>query len=405
MTLDSANRSEFSRGIAPAILLQQVRNTVPFVFESQAHGFDQVPYLKELRDRATHSEGDLQALSHFDYFRLCVCAHFGTVSSYVPTDVDNQIRFRLWHPGLPEDVLTAMVALTLEARHWNLTPVSARYVVGPKTGRVLSGLSGEWFSIAAAAYCASRKKNPELAQTIATAIREELCREAEILREFALARAGVGLLQAATTIAHNLGDLDRVMDQWELDSEDPLRKDCYKTGHEDSPRSQDPTLRELRPWLLEAGALNKAPLTPTSMADENHRHFALRAAKCLRRSPELLLPIAPFYDDWGRRLGRHPALTPEEIAEVVECLIDGWEKLKPLGKTQTYPRALAGIESSFPGGLARLCQYLPSRAAKTLRSGALRTYCATPQARFEEQWGTQALMKLKRPGALSTSQK
>ena len=288
-----------------------------------------------------------------------------------------------------------MVHLVLDAREWDLTVISERYVRGPSSGRVLSGMSGEWFSIAAAAYCAIRRKDAELAAEVEQAIRDELIREAEVFAEFARARDGVGLLQAATTIAHNLGDLDRVMDQWNLEADDRLRVDCYKTGHDDQALPDDSALRDARRWLVQAGNLNKAPLAVTSMADENHRHFALRAARCLRRSRDLLLPVAPFYDDWGARVGKHPALSPEEVAEVVQCLIEGFEKLKPVGRTQTYPRALAGIESSFPGGLNRLCQYLPAKAAKTLRSGQLRTYCSTPRKRFEEQLGTLALAKLR----------
>jgi hypothetical protein len=385
----------FPRGIAPQILLAQVRNTVPFLFEQGSEDFDRAPYLQTLREMARRPAAELETLSHFDYFKLCVSAHFGTVSSFVPTDVDNQIRFRLWSPQLPLETTGEMARLVLEARNWDLTVISERLVRGPSTGRVLSGMHGEWFSIAAAAYCATRKKAPELAAELDRAIRAELLQEAETFAEFARARDGVGLLKAATTIAHNLGDLDRVMDQWNLEDEDPLRVDCYKTGHADQALPKDPALRDARRWLLQAGHLNKEPLAFTSMADENHRHFALRAAKCLRRSRDLLLPIAPFYDDWGARVGKHPALSPEEVAEIVECLMEGFEKLKPVGRTQTYPRALAGIESTFPGGLSRLCQYLPSKTAKTLRSGQLRTFCSVPRRRFEEQLSAHGLSKLK----------
>jgi hypothetical protein len=386
---------EFSRGISPQILLSQVRNTVPYLFDAAATEYDRSPYLRCLREAALLGDEQLQALSHFEYFRVCVSAHFGTVSSFVPTDVDNQIRFRLWPPQLPIETLRQMARLVLDAVHWDLTVVSDRYVRGPATQRVLSGMSGEWFSVAAAAYCAIRKKDPELAKELEQAIRCELIREAEIFSEFARARDGVGLLKAATTIAHNLGDLDRVMDQWNLEADDLLRVDCYKAGHDDQALPKDQVLRDARRWLVQAGHLNKEQLAVTSMADENHRHFALRAAKCLRRSRDLLLPVAPFYDEWGARVGRHPALSPEDVAEVVLCLMEGFEKLKPVGRTQTYPRALAGIESTFSGGLNRLCQYLPAKAAKTLRSGQLRTYCSVPRKRFEEQLAAHALSKLK----------
>jgi hypothetical protein len=71
--------------------------------------------------------------------------------------------------------------------------------------------------------------------------------------------------------------------------------------------------------------------------------------------------------------------------------MDGWDKLKPIQKTAAYPRALAGIESSFSGGLSRLCQYLPAKSAKNLRSGLLRTITSIRRDRLEAQWGEQAL--------------
>lgn len=368
---------DFLRGITPQILLEHVRNTVPYLLAPEAPAA-RAPYLRTLQTTDTGA-----ALSHTEYFRLCVSAHFGTVSSFVPTDVDNQIRFKLWHPALPEHDLLAMTALVHEAHAWDMTELSRRYVQGPSTGRVLSGLHGEWFSIAAGAYCAIRKKLPHEAAAMQALITEELDREAQILAEFVRARDGIGLLAAATTIAHNLGDLDRVMDQWNLPADDSLRPAAYKTGHENASRYGG--------MLVLAGELNKATIAPTSMADENHRHFALRQAKCLRRSPDLLLPISPFFDDWGARVGRHPALSPEDVAEITLCLMEGWEKLKPSQKTQAYPRALAGIESSFSGGLSRLCSYLPSKSGKNLKSGSLRTTCSISKERFTETWSQHAL--------------
>ena len=372
---------DFSRGIAPHLLLDQVRNTIPFALPLEAPQAPAV-YLTELRSLAHHPKLHPE-LSHFEYFKLCVCAHFSTVSSFVPTDVDNQIRFKLWNPELPLQETEAMAKLVQDALHWDMTAISRRFVRSPRSGEVLSGMHGEWFSIAAGAYGALRKKNTSLALEIQNLITSEMEREARILEDLFLAKDGIGLLAAATTIAHNLGDLDRVMDQWNLAPDDSLRLQAYKAGHENDSR--------FRGLLTLAGVLNKTPLSPTSMADENHRHFALRAAKCLRRSPDFLLPISPFFDDWGAIIGRHPALSPEEVAQVTLCLMEGWEKLKPIQKTQAYPRALAGIESTFSGGLSRLCQYLPARAAKNLRSGPLRTACSVARKRFEENWSEAAL--------------
>jgi hypothetical protein len=376
---------EFSRGITPETLLEHVRNTIPYALSSNTP--PTTPYLRTVWE-ASRRPPDSAALSHFEYFRLCVSSHFSTVSSFVPTDVDNQIRHKLWHPELSPGDCSAMVALVTEALHWDMTVLSRRFVRGPESGRVLSGMHGEWFSIAAGAYCALRARASLEAEGMRVLIVGELQREAEVLGEFVKTRDGIGLLKAATSIAHNLGDLDRVMDQWNLDAGDPLRARAYRTGHDDPARFGG--------LLKLAGELNKLVLTatgmaPTSMAAENHRHFALRQARSLRRSPDLLLPISPFFDDWGAIVGKHPQLSPEEVGEITQCLMDGWDKLKPIQKTAAYPRALAGIESSFSGGLSRLCQYLPAKSAKNLRSGLLRTITSIRRDRLEAQWGEQAL--------------
>lgn len=371
---------EFSRGISPEILMGHVRNTIPFALESPT---SPSPYVRHLQQTSLQPSDTPLALSHVEYFKLCVCAHFSTVSSFVPTDVDNQIRFKLWHPELPLPETEAMADLVQEALLWDMTTLSKRFVRSPLSGEVLSGLHGEWFSIAAGAYGALRKKSPDRAHELQKLIVNEMEREASVLSDFLKLRDGIGLLSSSTTIAHNLGDLDRVMDQWNLAADDPLRIAAYKAGHENDSRFGG--------LLTLAGILNKATLSPTSMADENHRHFALRAAKCLRKSADFLLPISPFFDDWGSIVGRHPALSPEEVAEITLCLMEGWEKLKPVQKTQAYPRALAGIESSFSGGLSRLCQYLPARATKNLRSGPLRSTCSLTKKRFEENWSEAAL--------------
>src|SRR5438105_4521856 len=107
-----------TRGISPAMLLGQVRNTAPFIFDELPAT---TPYLKTLREAAP----DL-SLSHLEYYRLCLSAHHGTVATFVPTDVDNQIRHRLWHPGLPLETLEAMADLVLESHAWDPTPVSTR---------------------------------------------------------------------------------------------------------------------------------------------------------------------------------------------------------------------------------------------------------------------------------------
>jgi hypothetical protein len=357
------------RGIAPETLLDQLKNTIPFVFELGFAPKASEPHLKFLR------QPEIDATNAVQYFKLCLAAHHASVASFVPTDVDNQIRLKLWHPSLSAEVLAQMSDLVTESLQWSFTSVSTRVVKGPESNELLSGHHGEWFSTAVAAYAALRKKDPVRSQEMCDRIINEVKREAALFTELKNAGDGIGLLKASTLIAHNLGDLDRVIEMWELSENDSLRKAVFKAGH------KNPTVGGKA--LIEAGALNKA-----YMAVENHRHFALRASRCLRRSADLLLPIGPFFDDWGATVAKHPALSPEDIGDVVEKLIDGWERLKaPVG----YARAIAGIEREFAGGYTRLSLYVPARLSKTLRAGSLKTLCIVPRARFENQWIQWAL--------------
>ncbi len=393
-TPSAPNRGqEVPRGITPKGLIELVRNTVPFLLKPDFSVSSTASHLQNLQlTAASLATSDTAELTHSGYFELCLSAHYGTVSSFVPTDVDNQIRYKLWQPGAKLETLLTMADTVVKSLDWDFTALSTRFVRGPRSGNILSGVHGEWFSVAAASYCALRRKAPEKASELAALIVRETEREASIFLEFAATRDGIGLLKAATLIAHNLGDLDRVMDQWNLHPQDSLREAVYKAGHPGDGKTGSDEIKSSRKnsplfnALSRAGALNKE-----MMADENHRHFALRTPKCLRKSQDFLLPIAPFFDEWGTRVGKHPALSPEEVAEISQALIDGWEKLaKPVG----YSRALAGILETFPGGLNRLSQYLPARSARTLKAGPLRTLCATPRARFEDQWASKALSLL-----------
>lgn len=362
------------RGVAPTILLDQVRNTVPFLFEEKRREYDGIPHLAELRRAYAEwqSNGDLAPLDHVGYYRLCLCAHHATVASFVPTDVDNQIRFKLWAPSLPTETMRALAEQVMESLSWPWEAVSKRGAFSPSTGEGTSGLNGEWFSTSAAAYGALRKRSPEEAATVGGAILREVRRELQIMADCKQARDGIGLLKTAVVIAHNLGDLQRVFEMWNIDNDDPLLQAVEK--------------EKARPEQTWSAELNRR-----WMANENHRHFALRGPKALRREPEYLLPIGPFFDEWGNLIARR--LEPEEIGEIVEALIAGWqwlEKKEPKSSVG-YARALAGIEESFPGGLNKLTGYLPARVARELKTGALRTLISVPRRRFEEQWKQAAL--------------
>jgi hypothetical protein len=371
-TLETHAHSPSLPGIAPKLLLDQVRNTAPFIFEPEfALNFPQ-SFSRRLLDFPTT---DLDVVR---YFELCLLAHHTTVATFVPTDVDVHIRFKLWHPSLQTETMEAMAKVVLESQSWDPRPVSARVIESPRTGERLSGHSGEWFSTAAAAYGALQRRSPELAAEIAGVILREIDRECQIYLDFKKARDGIGLLKASTIIAHNLGDLDRVIDQWNLSDDDALKKAVYKAGHTSVPRFGNA--------LIQGGLLNK-----NFMALENHRHLVLRAPRALRKNAEYLIPIGPFFDNWGATLARHPGLTPREVGEIVEALVIGWEKLP---KSVGYARALSGILENFSGGLRELALHIPAKTLRTLKAGTLRTLCVVPKKRFEEQWNQIALRSI-----------
>lgn len=368
------------RGIAPELLLSQVKNTMPYLFEAEAGAspLDSFPPAMVLRDFDRTGQ---TALTHFEYFRLCLSSHYLTCGTPVPTDVDNQIRLKLWPAHLPLETALEMAQLVLESRSWDFTSVSTRFTYGaaesPWQKEVLSGHLGEWFTVSCAAYCAlSQYRDPltqEKQKELFASISDEVQRHSEIFGTLWRAQDGLGCLKASASISHNFGDLDRVMDMWELSVGDPLRLEFYRLGT--SPFDSNRNLRYLgRLWV--AGELYKAPLHGSSMARENHRHFALRKPKCLRKSRALLLPTGPFFDGWGEQVA-HAFAAPdgsatEELFEVIAALKHGWERLP---QTVGYGRALYGIQQSCKD--------------PTLKSSLkLKEYSKTP---FEQAWAQEAL--------------
>lgn len=352
----------YPRGVLPATLLAQVHATMPYLphLESNEAELKYVHTLKHWKEAP---------LSHEAYFELCVSAHFASCGTFVPTDVDNQIRFKLWHPTLPPEKTLKMVETVLQAKHWDIRPVTTRLLPVPGHSELLSGHRGEWLTISAAAYGALRKRFPEKAAEVLELIQQEVEFEKAAFEKIKKQNDGVGLLKACGYLAHNFGDLQRVIDMWNLDAGDAL-------------------------FDFAVGAIPKEAfeLYKLMMAPECHRYFAMRSAKCLRQSPDFLIPLGPFFDDWGKTIVKHPLLTVEEKAHVAECLIDGFAKLK---NSIGYGRALCGMETHFAGGADALQRELPSRIAKAWKTGALRQICSTPKEKFEAQWAQKALKFVK----------
>ncbi len=304
----------------------------------------------------------------------------------MPTDVDNQIRQKLWPAGLPLATALAMADFVLASRKWDFTLVSTRFVRGatgtPWEKETLSGHLGEWFTVACGAYGAfGRYADPAAVakrEELRAAIGDEVNRHSEIFGSLWRAKDGVGCLKASASIAHNFGDLDRVMDMWELGPGDPLRLACYKLGAK--PFDTEGKLRHLgRLWV--AGELYKSKIDGSSMAIENHRHFALRKPRGLRARAEFVVPTAPFFDAWGEAIAG-----AEDAPELFVALADAWAKQPG---TFAYGRGLAGMLARRPE-FRELPETKPAYADAMAAPGT-RAILETSRAVFERRWGEEAL--------------
>jgi hypothetical protein len=189
------------RGIAPKLLLSQVKNTMPYLFAPEGgkvlESFFPVQVLREYEGSVNPS------LSHFEYFRLCLSSHYLTCGTPVPTDVDNQIRRKLWPHQVPLEVALQMAQLVVDSRKWNFAVVSSRSVAGalggPCEGEVLTGHLGEWFTVSCAAYCALKQYNNPLArekeQALFQNISDEVRRHSEVFGSLWRAHEGLACLK------------------------------------------------------------------------------------------------------------------------------------------------------------------------------------------------------------------
>ena len=376
-----------SAGIAPSALLQLVQQTAGWALT----GPSDTPALSW---RATLNNGlalqptyaELGAESRLPYFALLIAAHYCTVATFVPTDVDARIRCHAWQECRDPLVLTAMVELVDLAASWDPTLVSAR-VVDVGFGN-LSGHNGEWFSVRAGALGrALQTKHDTLVDSLVTVIDEELDREAKCF-ETAVAKSGgassegaLNALRVACVIAHNLGDLSRVVAEWPCKGEraEQLRARYSRLGHVDS--------SNVVATFRRAGGLNKA-----MMAQENHRFLGLRKPRALRKHRDLILPMGPFFDDWGAVIATHPSLNAADRSEVIDALVSGHES-DPL--QNGYLRALHGIHANVRGGIERAAKELPARQLRLIAAGPIREGLGLTQERFEARTAKRARDLLK----------
>jgi hypothetical protein len=355
-------------GIAPNILLKNVENTAPYLFQGEidTSGPNRA-YLAKL----VFYKKNLKALAHIDlteYFHLCLAAHWTTAGTFVPTDVDNQIREGLWRHETVGAHIQKMAKLTIESWQWDYEQVTNRKSYNPARGQVMSTHEGTWLSVAIGAYNALIKnKFPKLAQDIADVILAEVDKEEKLLTELREKRDHINFLRSTALMAHNFGDLDRVIDQWQMSPDDTFYKRIYKLGH---------NLNEnYSPILVYSGQVNKAFL-----ANENHRHMSMRQPRPLRKSHKFLIPVGPFMDDWGIILGESSLLSSEEKVEIIAAFHEGFTRQdQALG----YIRAYRGLVNSLPEGLESLERVLPFDFYQTLKKSKFATLAEQPRDEFE----------------------
>jgi hypothetical protein len=366
-------------GISPNLLVKDVRVTAPWIFDSK--NFSTSEGLPHFIERLREVERRPQIAKNFtlsDYFHFCLCAHWATAGTYVPTNVDNQIRESLWkHPDI-KNHFEKMVKNTIDAWKWDYSSVTARKVhLGNGSSEAwLSTHEGTWLSVAIGACIFLWKHNLPRQQEVKEIILEEIKKEEIILNTLREEQNAVDFLKTSALMAHNFGDLDRVMDQWLLPSEHELRKQVYKLGHQLN--------NSYSSIFVFAGQVNKAFL-----AQENHRHMSLRQAKGLRKAPLFLVPIGPFMYDWGREIAQSSLLTISEKAEVLVSLFEGWKRQD---WAQGYVRAFAGFMSYFSSPNEMFEYFIRNLAIdfiRDLQKSKFYAQALVPEAAFLENYFTE----------------
>ena len=356
-------RGAFGGFIGPRTLVGLVANTAPWLFSGDPPASAELRYVAILRSgERLAARPEPSPAERTEYFELCLAAHFASVATYVPTDVDTKIRRALWQDALGTDELPRRRALALEMAAWDPTPVSARIV--RVDGDSISGHDGERLAVLCGGLVAARAAgDPSGAAELEAAIDAELWREARAFERAARTKgAELDSLRLAAVLTHNAGDVMQGLDG----APDPRFADLARGGFE-----------------RYGGAFGRAAaLYRDSLAAEGHRNYPLRKARALRRDPGLLLPIAPFLDAWGETVARFPGFGGAERAEVVTALVEGCRKIA--GQAGYY-RALAGMERALPRGLEApdLAQHCSASVRRELRGAELRRRLAVKRESFE----------------------
>jgi len=367
--------------IAPDNLLGLVKNTAPFLeprIQSQARhssprlielGASPLGYLEVLANGTDLASRELTDVEmNEDYFAFCLACHHATVATFVPTDVDAKIRGLLWRHRDKES-LRRMFDFTLRALNWSIEGISTRATELARVGPV-SGHNGEQLSVLAGALGAFLGTgDAEYVERASDAIDGELQREATEFH-FALSHKGCELdaLRLSASLTHNAGDLDQGISFWKGSAaHDSARQRFGRLAHENT-----------TPY--EGTYQHAARIYKKAMACEGHRHYPLRQVKSLRQSPDLLLPLGPFLDDWGAMVAVHSSLTLQDRADVLAALIHG---CRTIAGQRGYYRALHGMVSALGGNLERVIQLTPNRTRAEWKDAEIRKQVAVARISFE----------------------
>lgn len=349
--------------IAPNILLSQIENTAPFLFKKEV---DVTRPKREYLEKIIFYKKNLKqlkSLSLSDYFYFCLCAHWSTAGSYVPTDVDSLIRQKLWlHPSIDKHI-ERMANITIDSWSWDYSPMTNRKSYN-QSNEVMSTHEGTWLSVAIGAYCALKKKGlKELTQNIQEVILKEIKKEEELMFELREKREHISFIQASPLIAHNFGDLDRVMIAWDMHESDNFCKSIFKLGHELNPNYSN--------ILVYTGKVNKE-----FTSKENHRHMSLRKSRALRKSKDFLVPVAPFMDSWGKTLALTDKINNEEKASIIAALFEGFKREQ---SAIGYARAYGQMNNL----LNELQRYLPFDLVKEIKGSEFENHSKVSLEDFE----------------------
>uniref|UniRef100_UPI003566DD9F hypothetical protein n=1 Tax=Halobacteriovorax sp. TaxID=2020862 RepID=UPI003566DD9F len=236
---------------------------------------------------------------------------------------------------------------------------------------VMSTHEGTWLSVAIGAYCALIKHNEqELAEEVANVILAEIKKEEMLLLQLREDRDHINFLRAAPLMAHNFGDLDRVMVQWNMNIEDPFCKKIFKLGHELNDAYD--------PILVFTGKVNKE-----FSSKENHRHMSMRQPRSLRKSSDFLIPVGPFMDQWGEDLGKSKKLSMEEKAEIISAFFEGYKRQD---QAFGYARAYGAMMRTFDSGIDEFTAYMAYDIIHEIKNSKFTTISNRSLKDFENEY-------------------